>query len=155
VAKNEINSLLPSGGSYCCYTWTDKLLLRYGGKCCCYAWNDKLRPGRIGQLGQTGKNQTQWVWLENWFPTPILDPKRRLDMTFFHAECWDIRARARKLQQHLKWEEKGAVFERWVETCAMVREPSRLALGRYIRKYWLRELERQKAIKQSKPGIAG
>jgi hypothetical protein len=76
VAKNEINSLLPSGGNYCCYTWTDKLLLRYGGKCCCYAWtgklllrsggkcccyawNDKLRPGRIGQLGQTGKNQTQ------------------------------------------------------------------------------------------------
>jgi hypothetical protein len=95
------------------------------------------------------------VWLENWFPTPILDPKRRLDMTFFHAECWDIRARARKLQQLLKWEEEGAVVERWVENGAMVREPSRLALGRYIREYWLRELEHQNAIKQSKPGIAG
>ncbi len=76
VEKNEINSLLPSGGNYCCYTWTDKLLLRHkekcrcyawtgklllrsGGKCCCHAWNDKLRPGRIRQLGQTGKNQTQ------------------------------------------------------------------------------------------------
>jgi hypothetical protein len=31
VAKNEIKSLLRSGGTYCCYTWTDKLLLRYGG----------------------------------------------------------------------------------------------------------------------------
>jgi hypothetical protein len=37
----------------------------------------------------------------------------------------------------------------------MVREPSRQALGRYIREHWLRELERQNAIKQSKPNTAG
>jgi hypothetical protein len=64
-------------------------------------------------------------------------------MTFFHAECWDIRARARKLQQLFEWEEEeGAVVKRWVENCAMVREPSWQALGRYIREHWLRKLER-------------
>ncbi len=49
VAKNEIKSLLRSGGTCYCYAWTGKLLLRSGGKCCCYAWNDKLKPGRITQ----------------------------------------------------------------------------------------------------------
>ncbi len=47
VAKNEIKSLLRSGGTCCCYTWTDKLLLQSGVKCCRYAWNDKLKTGRI------------------------------------------------------------------------------------------------------------
>jgi hypothetical protein len=73
------------------------------------------------------------VWLENWLPTAFLNPEMRLDMTFFHAKVWDIRARAHKLQQLLKWEEEGAVVERWTENCALFREPTRLALGRYTR----------------------
>jgi hypothetical protein len=85
---------------------------------------------------------------------PVPDPERRLNMTFYHAECWDIRARARKLQQLSKWQEESAVVERWVANCASAREPSRLALGRYIREHWLRELKSQNATMQSKPGIA-
>jgi hypothetical protein len=66
-----------------------------------------------------------------------------------------MRSRTRKLQQLLKWEEEGAVVERWTENCTLCREPSRLALGSYIREHWIRELERQNAIKQNKPDIAG
>jgi hypothetical protein len=40
-----------------CVDW--QAIVAQRGKCCCYSWNDKLRPGRIGHLGQTGKNQTQ------------------------------------------------------------------------------------------------
>ncbi len=47
------------------------------------------------------------------------------------------------------------MVERWTENCTLFREPSRLALGSYIREHWIRELERQNAIKQSKPDIAG
>jgi hypothetical protein len=41
-------------------------------------------------------------------------------MIFFHAEVWDIRDRAQKLQQLLKWEEEGAVVERWTENCVRI-----------------------------------
>ncbi len=37
----------------------------------------------------------------------------------------------------------------------MFKEPSRLALGRYLKRHWHRELERQKDLKQSKPAFAG
>ncbi len=47
------------------------------------------------------------------------------------------------------------LVERWIEKCAMCKEPSRLALGRYLERHWLRKLERQKALKQSKPAFAG
>ncbi len=69
----------------------------------------------------------------NWLPTAFLNPDSRMEMAFIHAEAWDKRARAHKLQQLLKWEEEGAVVERWTENCALFREPSRLALGRYMR----------------------
>ncbi len=74
-------------------------------------------------------------------------------MTFLHAEVLDIRARAQQLGKLLSWEEEGAVVERWVENCSMLKEPSRLALGRYIKQIWQRELERQRALKQSKPAF--
>jgi hypothetical protein len=75
-------------------------------------------------------------------------------MTFLHAEVLDIRTRARQLGKLLSWEEEGAVVERWVENCSMLKESSRLALGRYIKRFWQREHERQRAIKQSKPTFA-
>ncbi len=75
-------------------------------------------------------------------------------MTFYHAECWDIHARTRKLQQLYKRREEGAVVERWAETCASAREPSRQALGRYIKEYCDTELERQNAVKPNQPGLA-
>ncbi len=37
-----------------------------------------------------------------------------MDMTLLFAEALDIRARARMLQQLLKWEDEGAVVERCV-----------------------------------------
>jgi hypothetical protein len=72
-------------------------------------------------------------------------------MTFLHVEVLDICARAQQLGKLLSWEEEGAVVERWIENCSMLKEPSKLALGRYIKIIWQRELERQRAIKQSKP----
>ncbi len=71
-------------------------------------------------------------------------------MTFLHSEVLDIRARARQLNKLLNWEEEGTVVDNWIENCSMQKEPSRLALGRYLKRIWQRELERQKAIKQSK-----
>ncbi len=75
-------------------------------------------------------------------------------MTFLHSEVLDIRARARQLNKLLNWEEEGTVVDHWIENCSMQKEPSRLALGRYLKRIWKRELERQKAIKQSKPAFA-
>jgi hypothetical protein len=56
--------------SYCCGTEENVVAMRglasyccAAGGCCCYASSDKLRPGRIGQLGQTGKNQTQCFYV--------------------------------------------------------------------------------------------
>jgi hypothetical protein len=74
-------------------------------------------------------------------------------MTFLHAEVLDIRAR--QLQKLLNWEDEGAVVDHWIENCSMLKEPSRLALlGRYLKQYWQRELERQRALRQSKPAFA-
>jgi hypothetical protein len=140
-------------------------LLRSGGKCCCYAWSDKLRPGRIGHFGQTGKNQTQSsasneqnnadvVWLERWIPHAHIKPDDRMRMTFLHAEVLDIHARAQQLGKLLSMDEKGAVVEHWIENRSMQKEPSRLALGRYLKQLWQRELERQKALRQSKSVFA-
>ncbi len=78
-------------------------------------------------------------------------PGNVMELSFSIAEVWDIRARAQKLNQLLRWKEQGAVVERWVENCAMCREPSRQALGRHLKEMWHAELERQNAITQSKP----
>jgi hypothetical protein len=93
------------------------------------------------------------VWLEGWHPNAHLYPDDRLRMTFLHAEALDIRARAQQLGKLLSWEEEGAVVERWIENCSMLKKPSRLALGRYIKRFWQWELERQRALKQSKPAF--
>jgi hypothetical protein len=94
------------------------------------------------------------VWLENWIPMAYLNPENVMEMSFSITEVCDIRARANKLQQLLRWQEEGAVVERWTENCAMCREPSRLALERYIREMWHTELERQNAIRQIKPDLS-
>ncbi len=76
-------------------------------------------------------------------------------MTFLHSEVLDIRACTRQLNKLLNWEEEGTVVEHWIEKCSMQKESSRLALlGRYLKRIWQRELERQKAIKQSEPAFA-
>ncbi len=62
------------------------------------------------------------VWLENWVPTVYLGTVAKVEMTFAHAEVQDIRARARTLQQLDKWEDEGAVVERWVETALVQRK---------------------------------
>jgi hypothetical protein len=54
-------------------------------------------------------------------------------LTFLHSEILDIRARARQLSKLLNWEEEGAVVDHWIENCSMQKEPSRLALGRYLK----------------------
>jgi hypothetical protein len=77
-----------------------------------------------------------------------------LRTTFLHAEVLDIRARARQLSKLLNWEEEGAVVDHWIENCSMHKEPSRLALDRYLKRFWQRELEWQRAIKHSKPAMA-
>jgi hypothetical protein len=95
------------------------------------------------------------VWLEAWFPTAFLHPETRLQKTtFLHAEVLDIRARVRQLQKLVNWEGEGAVVDRWIENCSMHKEPSRLGLGRYLKRHWQRELERQRVLRQSKPAFA-
>ncbi len=80
--------------------------------------------------------------------------ENRLKMTFLHAEVLDIRARARQLQKLLNWENEGPVVDHWIENCSMLKKLSRLALGRYLKRYWQRELERQRTLRQSKPAFA-
>ncbi len=91
------------------------------------AWNNFSQRMMPDQRGSSSARATvrnaDVVWLENWVLTAFLDPERRLDMTFFHAKCWDIRARACKLQQLLKWEEEGAVVERWTEIAHCLGNP--------------------------------
>jgi hypothetical protein len=77
-----------------------------------------------------------------------------MKMTFLHSEVLDIRARARQLSKLLNWEEEGRVVDHWIENCSVQKELSRLALGRYLKRIWQPELERQKALKQSKPAFA-
>ena len=103
------------------------------------AWNNFGQPLVSDKGGSSSAQPTvrnaDVVWLEGWRPIPILDPEMRLELTFYHAECWDIRARARELQQFRRWQEEGAVVERWVENCASAREPSRQALGLYLKEH--------------------
>jgi hypothetical protein len=66
------------------------------------AWNNfsqRTIPDQGGSslAGATLRN-ADVVWLENWFPTAIINPENRLDMPFLLAEVLDIRARARMLQ---------------------------------------------------------
>ncbi len=78
-------------------------------------------------------------------------------MTFAHAKVLDIRARAHTLQHLLRWEEEGAVVERWVENCLNTKggkDLSLLAVGRYLKRHWSQELERQEALKPSKPSFS-
>jgi hypothetical protein len=89
------------------------------------------------------------VWLEDWHPHAHIHPDDRLRMTFLHAEVLDIRARAQQLGKLLNWEEEGVVVKRWIKNYSMLKEPSRLALGRYIKMIWQRELKRQRAFVSS------
>ncbi len=119
------------------------------------AWNNFRRTafydkGRTSSTSYEQRN-ADVVWLEGWHPNAHIYPDDRLRMTFLHAEVLDICARAQQLGKLLSWEEEGAVAERWIENCSMLKEPSRLALSRYIKQIWQRELERQGALKQSKP----
>jgi hypothetical protein len=52
------------------------------------------------------------VWLENWTPVACLNQENVMELSFSIAEVWDIRARAQKLNQLLRWKEEGAVVER-------------------------------------------
>ncbi len=119
------------------------------------AWNNFRRTGFYDRWGTSSASNEQHnadvVWLEGWHPHAHIHPDERLRMTFLHAEVLDIRARAQQLGKLLSWEEECAGVERWIENCSMLKKPSRLALGRYIKIIWQRELERQRAIKQSKP----
>jgi hypothetical protein len=74
-------------------------------------------------------------------------------MTFLHAEVLDICARAQQLGKLLSMDEEGAVVEHWIENCLLQKKSSRLAFGRYLKQLWQRELERQKALRQSKPAF--
>ncbi len=94
------------------------------------------------------------VWLDGWYPIAFLRPENRLRMTFLHAEVLDIRARACQLSKLPNWEDEGAVVDHRIENCSMLKEPSWLALGRYLKRYWQRDLEWQRALKQSKPAFA-
>ncbi len=123
------------------------------------AWNNFSWRATYGQGGTSSSASNEQrnadvVWLEGWYPHAHLYPQDRLRMTFLHSEELDIRARARQLSKLLNWEEEGGVVDRWIENCSMHKEPSRLALGRYLKRIWQRELERQRAIMQSKPAFA-
>jgi hypothetical protein len=62
----------------------------------------------------------------------------------------DNRARAQQLSQLVKWEDEGAIVERWIENCLNTRdgsEPSRRALGNFLKESWSEELKRQNGAK--------
>jgi hypothetical protein len=124
------------------------------------AWNN-FTQATGGDQSRTSSARTMLrnadvVWLENWVPSVYIGPVPRVEMTFDHAEVLDNRARAQQLSHLINWEDEGAVEKRWVENCLNAkdgREPSRLALGRYLKERWSRELERQNGLKQSKPSF--
>ncbi len=121
------------------------------------AWNNFNRTAIYDQGGNSSAGNEQRnadvVWLERWIPHAHIKPDDRLRMTFLHAEVLDIRARAQQLGKLLSMDEEGAVVEHWIENCSMQKEPLRLALGRYLKQLWQRELERQKALRQFKPAF--
>jgi hypothetical protein len=98
------------------------------------AWNNYHLVVEPNAMGSSSAEPTvrnaDVVWLENWTPVARLNQGNVMELSFSIAEVWNIRARAQKLNQLLKWKEEGAVVERWAENCAMCREPSRQALGR-------------------------
>ncbi len=52
-------------------------------------WNNFSQRATYDQEGSSSAGAAQRnadvVWLENWFPTAILYPEHRLEMTFLHA----------------------------------------------------------------------
>jgi hypothetical protein len=100
------------------------------------AWNNFTQITGGDQSGSSSVRTTLRnagvVWLENWIPSVYIGPVPRVEMTFDHAEVLDIRARARTLQRLIRWEDEGAVVERWIEKSLSAkdgRKPSRLALA--------------------------
>ncbi len=96
------------------------------------------------------------VLLKSWTPTVYVGSVVSVSTTFAHAEVLDIRARARTLTHLQKWKDEGAVVERWVENCLANRDgrnSSLLAVGRYLKRHWSEELERQEALKKTKPSF--
>ncbi len=65
-----------------------------------------------------------------------------------------MRARARQLNKLLNWEDEGVVVDHWIENGSKFKHPARLALVRYLKRHWKRELERQRALRKSKPAFA-
>ncbi len=122
------------------------------------AWNNFCLVVEHNAMGSSSAKPTvrndDVVWLENRTPAAYLNLENVVEISFSIAEVWDIQARAQKLQQLLKWQEEGAVVERWIENCPRCREPSRLALGRHLREMWHTELERQNTIRQRKPDLS-
>jgi hypothetical protein len=100
------------------------------------AWNNFKRTAIYDQGGSfsasSEQNNADVVWLERRTPLAHIKPDDRLRMTFLHAEVLDIRARAQQLGKSM--DEEGAVVEHWIENCSMQKEPSRLALDRYLLK---------------------
>ncbi len=118
------------------------------------AWNNFSQRATYNQEGSSSTSTMQRNADVGWYPTAFLYPEARLEMKFLHAEVLDIRARARQLQKLLNREDEGAAVDSWIENCSIHKEPSRLALERYLKRHWQRELQRQKALRQSKPAIA-
>jgi hypothetical protein len=122
------------------------------------AWNNyslRMTPLHAEHPSMTSAvRNADVVWLENWVPITYLDPESRMEMAFTHAEVWDIRARARKLQQLLEWQEEGAVVERWIENCSQSSTPSRMSLGRHLGIMWQRELKRRTHLSEIRPEFA-
>jgi hypothetical protein len=122
------------------------------------AWNNYHSVVAPNAMGSSSAEPTvrnaDVVWLENWTPRSCLNQGDVMELAFSIAEVWDIRARAQKLNQLLKWKEEGAVVERWVENCAARKEPSRQALGIHIKEMWHAELERQNSITLNKPHLS-
>jgi hypothetical protein len=121
------------------------------------AWNNFEQTAGDNQSGTSSASATlrnaEVVWLENWIPSVFIGPVPRVEISFDHAEVvLDNRARAQQLSQLIKWEDEGAIVERWIENCLKARdgsEPSRRALGKFLKESWSEELKRQNGVKQN------
>ncbi len=105
------------------------------------AWNNFQQTAGDSQSGTSSTSATlrnaDVVWLENWVPSVFISPVPKVEMSFDHAEVLDNRASAQQLSQLVKWEDEGAIVERWIENCLNAREgsePSRRDWGTSSRK---------------------
>jgi hypothetical protein len=120
------------------------------------AWNNFEQTAGDNRSGTSSASATlrnaDVVWLKNWVPSVFIGPVPRVEMSFEHAEVLDNRARAQQLSQLIKWEDEGAIVERWIENCLNAREgnePSRRAFGKFLKESWSEEFKRQNGAKQN------